>query len=62
MSDTTFNEDFKTLLAEEFSMVGYGLDSFESMLLAYQKIMKTREPQAVMIHNALELIYDSLEN
>ena len=59
---TTFNEDFEKVAEEKYNMCGYNLDNFESLLLAYSVVMEEREPQATRIHEAIQMVHDSIEN
>ena len=59
---TTFNEDFEKVAEEKYNMCGYNLDNFESLLLAYSVVMEEREPQATRIHDAIQMVHDSIEN
>jgi hypothetical protein len=62
ISMTTFNEDFEKVAEEKYNMCGYDLDNFESLLLAYSVVMEEREPQATRIHEAIQMVHDSIEN
>ena len=59
---TTFNEDFEKVAEEKYNMCGYNLDNFESLLLAYSVVMEEREPKATRIHEAIQMVHDSIEN
>jgi hypothetical protein len=61
MSETTFNQDFKKVANETYNMCGYDLDNFESLLLAYREVMAKREPYAVKVLDAIDLIQSSIE-
>ena len=61
MTSLTFDEEFSQLLKSEYSMIGYSLEEFSSMMEAYRTIMEKREPNAKTIINACDLVYDSIE-
>ena len=62
LTTTTFNEDFEKVAEEKYNICGYNLDNFQSLLLAYSVVMEEREPQATRIHDAIDLVHDSIEN
>ena len=62
MSETTFNQDFEKVCEEKYQKIGFNLDDFEALLLAYQTVMEKREPYATRIIDSCKLVHDSIEN
>lgn len=57
----TFNEQFTKLLENDYKMHGYDLNDFESLLNAYREVMEKREPHAVRVLDAIDMVNDSIE-